>query len=42
MEEGRVVEQGTHDEMIQSGGAYYRLARHQMKLGGAPEPVGSV
>ena len=37
MEDGRIVEHGTHDEMIQRGGAYFRLARHQMKLGTTPE-----
>jgi ABC-type multidrug transport system fused ATPase/permease subunit len=42
MEAGRVVEQGTHEELINRRGAYYRLARHQMKLGGAPEAVATV
>ena len=32
MEEGRVVEQGTHDGLIARRGTYYRMARHQMKL----------
>lgn len=41
LEEGRVVEQGTHEELIGRGGAYYRLARHQMKLGGAAETITS-
>jgi ABC-type multidrug transport system fused ATPase/permease subunit len=35
MEEGRVVEQGTHESLIARRGAYYRMARHQMKLGEA-------
>jgi ABC-type multidrug transport system fused ATPase/permease subunit len=41
MESGRIVEHGTHEELINLRGAYYRLARHQMKLGGAAEAVAS-
>ena len=33
MEEGRIVEQGTHEELVERRGTYYRMARHQMKLG---------
>jgi ABC-type multidrug transport system fused ATPase/permease subunit len=32
MEEGRIVEQGTHESLVERRGAYYRMARHQMKL----------
>ena len=32
MEEGRLVEQGTHEALVERRGAYYRMARHQMKL----------
>ncbi len=37
MDAGRIIEAGTHDELIAQGGSYYRMAKHQMKLG---EPVG--
>src|SRR5665213_88617 len=33
MEAGRIIEQGTHEELISKGGAYYRMARHQLKIG---------
>jgi len=32
MEEGRIVEQGTHESLIARRGLYFRMARHQMKL----------
>jgi subfamily B ATP-binding cassette protein MsbA len=32
MNEGRIVEQGTHDELVAMRGLYYTMARHQMKL----------
>ena len=32
MQEGRVTEQGTHDELIARRGHYYEMARHQMRL----------
>ena len=35
MEEGRVVETGSHETLIARRGVYYRMARHQMKLGDA-------
>jgi subfamily B ATP-binding cassette protein MsbA len=32
MEEGRIVEQGTHDELVARRGVYFRMARHQLQL----------
>lgn len=32
MEEGQVIEQGTHDELVKRRGLYFKMARHQMKL----------
>ena len=33
MKDGRVVERGTHDELMALRGNYHDMARHQMKLG---------
>ena len=38
MENGRIVEQGTHDELVALHGLYFKMAKHQMKL---EEPVGA-
>ncbi|HVT88019.1 MAG TPA: ABC transporter ATP-binding protein [Tepidisphaeraceae bacterium] len=32
MEEGKIIERGQHDELVAKRGAYYRMAKHQMKL----------
>jgi ABC-type multidrug transport system fused ATPase/permease subunit len=32
MDEGRITEQGTHEELIARRGLYYSMAKHQMKL----------
>ena len=32
MDEGKIVEQGTHDELIAKRGLYFRMAKHQLKL----------
>ncbi|HZK81560.1 MAG TPA: multidrug ABC transporter permease, partial [Humisphaera sp.] len=32
MDDGRIIEQGTHDELLALRGSYYQMARHQMKL----------
>ncbi len=37
MDEGRIIEQGTHDELLARRGVYFRMARHQLKL---TEPAG--
>ncbi|NJP32738.1 ABC transporter ATP-binding protein [Micromonospora sp. HSS6-12] len=41
MEDGRIVEQGTHDELLAAGGAYARLYRAQFSqaTAGEPEPA---
>ena len=39
MEEGRIVEQGTHESLLERRGAYFRMARHQMKLADAGAPA---
>ena len=38
MERGRVVERGTHAELVALRGAYYEMARHQLQLD-EPAPV---
>jgi subfamily B ATP-binding cassette protein MsbA len=35
MHEGKIVERGTHDELVAQRGHYYEMARHQMRLGEA-------
>jgi len=40
LRQGRVIEQGTHDELIATGGLYARLHALQFARGGTP-PVGS-
>ena len=34
LEEGEVVEQGTHDELLANKGAYFHLLKNQLELGG--------
>jgi len=36
MQEGRIVERGTHDELLRRGGAYARV--HQLQFGGGTDP----
>lgn len=33
LERGRIVEQGTHDELVFQRGAYFHLVRNQLELG---------
>jgi ABC-type multidrug transport system fused ATPase/permease subunit len=32
MDEGKIVEQGTHEELVALHGLYFKMAKHQMKL----------
>ncbi len=32
MDEGRIVEDGTHDELVARRGTYFQMAKHQLKL----------
>ena len=36
MDEGRIAERGTHDELIAKRGIYFRMAKHQLKLEDEP------
>jgi subfamily B ATP-binding cassette protein MsbA len=36
MDEGRIVEQGTHQDLLARHGVYYQMARHQLQLDDAP------
>ena len=33
LEQGQIVEQGTHQELVALRGAYYRLVKNQLELG---------
>lgn len=37
MDEGRIVEQGTHDQLLTRRGIYFQMAKHQLRL---EEPAG--
>jgi subfamily B ATP-binding cassette protein MsbA len=39
MQEGRIAEQGSHDELVARRGLYYSMAKHQMKLVDEPAPA---
>lgn len=36
MDHGRIVEQGTHDELMAARGVYFEMARRQLQLGREP------
>jgi ABC-type multidrug transport system fused ATPase/permease subunit len=36
MDDGRIVEQGTHGELIGQRGLYFQMAKHQMKIEDTP------
>jgi ABC-type multidrug transport system fused ATPase/permease subunit len=44
MDEGKIVEQGTHDQLVAQHGLYFKMAKHQMKLAepaqAIPSPFG--
>ncbi|HEX4792889.1 MAG TPA: ABC transporter ATP-binding protein [Humisphaera sp.] len=42
MESGRIIEQGTHERLIAQRGAYFKMARHQMKLADDDVPTEAV
>jgi len=42
MEEGKIVEQGTHEQLVKRRGVYFKMARHQMKLEDTEATVGTV
>ena len=42
MEAGRIVEQGTHEQLLSRRGPYWRLARHQLRIADAAEPLAPV
>ncbi len=41
MEDGRVIERGTHDELMNARGAYYGMVLRQMESGEAEDPLWS-
>jgi subfamily B ATP-binding cassette protein MsbA len=41
MDEGRIIERGTHEQLVAKRGLYFRMAKHQMKLVDEPATVGS-
>ena len=38
MEDGRIIERGTHEELMSAHGTYYRMVRRQMEFSEAIEP----
>jgi ATP-binding cassette subfamily B protein len=42
LDRGRIVESGTHDELVGRGGLYARLARSQFAASASPAPAGAL
>jgi subfamily B ATP-binding cassette protein MsbA len=40
MDEGKIVEQGSHDALVRQRGLYFQMAKHQMKLADKEATVG--
>jgi hypothetical protein len=37
MDDGRVIERGTHEELMSARGTYYRMVRRQMEFSGTAQ-----
>jgi ATP-binding cassette, subfamily B, bacterial len=39
MEDGRVIERGTHQQLMSAGGTYYKMVRRQIEFASEPESI---
>ena len=39
MDDGRIIERGTHEQLMSAGGSYYRMVRRQMAFSGEADPA---